>query len=558
MKSSQRYFALGVSVGGLVFVIAAFRPALRNLALNSGAVLNGARGSGELQFAPTVASFVAGGALLGLGAHNSGWLLPDAYKDAVCSNGTDAAAGNLDAATVFFYSGHGWPRGWEASGGDATQRCIRLGNRLQDGSYVGVRYLLQCSCQVYAHGPFLRRDNKRPCGSAPAYDCDYSAPGLFVDHGNDTQKMANAFVRWDSSLGIGTRFACGGSSDVKCSPEVAKAFWRAYRDGLLDVSDAFLMALYNNKQWVPLCIARGGPTAADSPLAEDRTILDAQNEWRDRLYIEYIVASEALWPGLIDVDPRTVFPAYAPRADEGVVLSSAATLNVIDGAVEPTTPTTPFWQSKQGVFYFHHLAERRPPRPIAEVPDEEVYRERAVAFWTANFSGLPRSALRQQEPLGQMDFRLAGHVRHASSEEWLKNRVVMLRRSITLENEEGSSFEVPQLDGGGYALVQLNADDRPGVINASVDWRLTRFPVVSEARGWEEAEKEAFKQLGDLHKLRYRMFERTWGYRQVAEDEETSVLRPYYRFILRPRPWYAEGRPTPAEVWVPVDANEGV
>lgn len=149
----------------------------------------------------------------------------------------------IDRSPLFFFVGHGDALGFSSGGETVRPGCMRLGNSASMGR---LRYYLQCSCEVFAHGKAVPRKTY----------FDYPAPGSFNGpFDTDSSEMRNVFRRWGMALGDGFRLACGSSTALTCAQDQMSRVWMNKRAGL-DVSTSFLEGV-QRRDSVPLCIGRG-------------------------------------------------------------------------------------------------------------------------------------------------------------------------------------------------------------------------------------------------------------------------------------------------------------
>ena len=137
---------------------------------------------------------------------------------------------------LLFYAGHGDPeKFWTVDENDLVDIAdVRLGNCSSNGV---VRYVWQCSCQVYAHGP-----NKitGTCGGTglPATPC-YDNPGGWTGAAAEM----NVYHRWGPALDPAVRMACGASTNARCEG-IGGDIWSNLTISNTDIADAFLIGIW--------------------------------------------------------------------------------------------------------------------------------------------------------------------------------------------------------------------------------------------------------------------------------------------------------------------------
>ena len=126
-------------------------------------------------------------------------------------------AQQMDHTMIGFYTGHGHPTYFDVVDTDPLGNpTMPVRKYVADLSLMGqcpsdsggeLRYLIQFSCNVFAHGPNVC-DNSQNIG-------DYECPGKWrYESTGDRKEMRSIYARWGPVLGNGLRMACGSSTDI--------------------------------------------------------------------------------------------------------------------------------------------------------------------------------------------------------------------------------------------------------------------------------------------------------------------------------------------------------
>jgi len=455
------------------------------------------------------------------------------YDPSVTSPGDDAdATDGIDQLMLFFYAGHGNPTIWNTLGDNGTQANVRLGNSDQSGY---LRYYWQCSCDVFAHGP---RDGT--CGKAGTFE--YACPRQF-DGSADSSDMRNVYERWGASLGPQLRMACGASTAAYCHGAQVDKIWDDYNNKGYDVADAFIDGL-DTGGVVPLCIARGGENAWDTPLY-DTTFTNAANDTGGtKLYLQYLETFKPIpFPIPIEIPPKLpvwkVIPDPPPpdfrqltfRRVDGVLIAEGDALQALrTTALRAANANVrqARMRSESGALY---LKGETRARSAGAGMDEQRYVDaaRAVAVLVAgDVSSMSPPQARRMVIASQGPVRVAAGVQGQETPQQ-KNVIVTFRRTIAVE---GVRTPVPVFGRGGLVEVQLANDG--ALQNASKVWRrLDGVARETETKSLAQAQQEAMQQFprSDAYKLaRWQ-----WGYKEDAGNAVQRELMAYYFLEFEPR-----------------------
>ena len=455
------------------------------------------------------------------------------YDPSVASPGDDADATNgIDQPMLFFYAGHGGPTSWSTLGNNGSQANVRLGNSDQNGH---LRYYWQCSCDVFAHGP---KDGT--CGKAGTFE--YACPRQF-DGSADSSDMRNVYERWGASLGPQLRMACGASTAAFCWGGQVDKIWDDYNNKGYDVADAFIDGL-DTGGVVPLCIARGGDSAWDTPLYDAQFTNLANATSGTKLYIQYLETFQPIpiqipfemppklpiWKVIPDPPPPD-FRQVTFRQVDGVLLAEGEALRPLQAAalrVANATVVQARMRSESGALY---LKGETRVRSAAPVMDERRYLDAAravVSILGGEVSSMSPPQARRMVIASQENARAAASAGGQDAPQQ-KNVIVTFRRTIAVE---GVRAPVPVFGQGGLVEVQLANDGT--LQNASKVWRrLDGIVRETETKSLAQAQQEAMQQFPGSEA--YKLARWQWGYKEEAGNAVQRELKAYYFLEFEPR-----------------------
>jgi hypothetical protein len=428
----------------------------------------------------------------------------------------------IDQAMLLFYAGHGDPeKFWTVDGNDQVKISdVRLGNCKRDGV---VRYVWQCSCQVYAHGPDM--GPKKCGGSGIVADPCYDNPGGWTA----TSEM-NVFDRWGPALDPSVRMACGASTNAHCEG-IGGSIWYNLGVTNTDVADAFIISIWNRKD-VGLCITLGGEDMAATPLVTDLTFDKQPNKsGNSRYHIEYAqdFISETYSSGSA-VYPAPPMPAVLPvfALDDVSTASEGGTRTM---NVEPAASGYQEYSEKEYISVAEtYLAEKGLSEEFMARPEGAFLR-------------LASTPVKAEDRDKENPMRIG-----------LKTVIVTYRQQLNVLAEMEKDRPIPpdidkamwdqllqelrqrEVSGvpvlGGAITVQLNNDSK--VRSATKTWyRTGPITRMVEPEPYEAALDEARKALGPSAEG-LEVGRPTWGYRPNRETG-VSELTPYYEFWFVPK-----------------------
>lgn len=438
------------------------------------------------------------------------------YDETLITSGADMDATNgIDTEMLFFYAGHGSPTTWSTLGGYGTQRYMKLGNCDEDGS---LRYYWQCSCKVFAHGP---------------YSCDgggwnYSCPEDF-DGSADSYSMRNVYERWGPVLDDGyLRMACGASTSAYCHETQTNRIWNNYNNLGFGVADSFIFGLHSSgydNPVVPLCITKGGEDVTSTPLY-DQTFTNLPNLGGDNYYIQFLdqFASDSTSDagGTSDYFLYTELPVFevvpdAAPSEDLYALHEEDRLYVSRNDVQGRGPDSVIFQDSGAKIF---RGEKGTSAPGEVELDEAEYLASANTFvddvnWEETYAGNPQGVRVMIEKASMFGEPM---------ERFQKNVGFSYRREIPWE---GNSL--PVVGSGGQMIVQLNNDG--SVLNAIKVWRPAMSGEMVSLKPFETALEEAISQLDNAGM--YELSDWSWGYKEEAADVQQDELRVVIQFAFK-------------------------
>jgi len=436
------------------------------------------------------------------------------YDSTKVGTGQDTSIPNgIDRVMLFFYAGHGNPDVWNTLGSSASQGNVLLGNNAGDGL---LRYLWQCSCEVYAHGALT-------CTGNPEL---YGCPGTF-DGSADSGSMRNVYQRWGPALTADLRMACGASTEAWCWDGEVDSIWNHYNNDHYYVSDAFIYGLKTyHSNVVPLCITLGGSDVTKTPLW-DLTFTNLPNDaGTSRYHIQYngVFTSTPRKLNLYDI--AKVLPVLKLKAmslpatladikfkqDGDWLLSpeevrgrgAAVRVNALSGAVYMIGDTGGFADGKA-------LSER-------EYLDLAMSYLHKQGWDEKNFADPMGTSMRLQS----VPVKGEG----PDIQDVQKNVSITFKRQVLVADQL-----VNVLGEGGVMVVQLNNEG--SMLNASKIWRMVAEEGESlKVKTFEQAQAEALKQIKEPKN--YKLDNWNWGYKEQAGNVEQNEMRIVYQFEFVP------------------------
>jgi hypothetical protein len=283
--------------------------------------------------------------------------------------------------------------------------------------------------------------------------------------------------------------ACGSSTCAYCHESQMNSIWDNYLNKGYDVADSWIDGLAVGDV-VPLCITKGGLSAALSPLYDSTFTNEANTSGTSHYHIQYLDGFDSTqrWVSFIDQIPKL--------------------LPII--IVEPIS---------------HIYIQGKSIKDIEAPPlEEEEYLRYALNFiekqgWSEEYIS---------EPIGTRMIIESAAVegRQEKREQIQKNVIIKFKRQINVND-----MLVNVLGDGGAIEIQLNNDG--SVLNASKIWReildeKRMAPVKTYQQAFEEAQ-------GELDNPKVYELERwTWGYKEESGNVKQTELRIVFQFWFAP------------------------
>ena len=462
------------------------------------------------------------------------------YYDEALGGDDRNSPNGIDTTMLFFYAGHGNPGAFSTLGTGGAQPNIRVGNYTKDNPGI-LRYLWMCSCEVWAHGPELPAD----CSST-ASTFNYSCPGDF-DGSSDSESMRNVYERWEDSLGIDLRMACGSSTSAWCWQSETNRIWDNYNNKGFDVADSFIYGLYRNANNVPLCMTRGDLSLTSTPLYTDTVFTNQRNNadgTAPYTHIQYLLQ--------FDKDPNWMFVPvdlvampiyYVERMDLPRFLAETKFSEQGDFlASEDQVPEGVLDEGDRMVsrVRIHPNSGAVYMRGTADHSDTELSREDYIAKAQSHLKELGLEEENAFEPQGIFMMTQKKHQEMEKPENGLKNVIVRFQRNVPVGKEL-----VPVIGAGGNMEVQMNPDG--SLLRLSKVWRQIVGASESMPLGdLEQIQLEAWDLLQNPQtpedpeaewtpKEFYENDRTVLAYKESAGNVEQSELVPFYQFLFVPR-----------------------
>ncbi|MFA7061078.1 MAG: hypothetical protein WC156_09690 [Pedobacter sp.] len=439
------------------------------------------------------------------------------YDKSHLATGSDTDAGKgIDKPMLFFYAGHGNPTTWNTLGDNGHQTDMLLGNILGNGQ---LRYFWQCSCETFAHGPWV-------CSGS---DCDYSEPQNF-DGSADSAAMRNVFDRWGPVIGDDLRMACGVSTLAYCHEGNVNSIWNKFNNEGRSVAESFILGL-GSASVKPLCITRGGSNIANTPLY-DTTFTNKRNtSGKGYLHILYSGGTQTEPPMIIwrpDLIPLKLWRVRLIPPGDPVEFKR---LLVIKDKVEQLRDP-----QLAGAFAIVKRNMESGAISMSAVGATTLKTTRSVKTEAAQ----RKTALDFARRIGWLG-KDAGAIQvtrmlTASRAEDSKNSPITHGKQDVivsiLQRVSNGDQSVDVLGSGGRISVTL----APGgeVLSATRTWRqteLTREQV--SIKPFERAQAEAMKKLGNADA--YKLAEWRFGYKQASANVVQNELPVVYEFDFVPK-----------------------
>jgi hypothetical protein len=436
------------------------------------------------------------------------------YDSTKVGTGQDTSYPNgIDRTMLFFYAGHGNPDAWSALGNSASQGNMLLGNNAGGGL---LRYLWQCSCEVYAHGAITCSDNPE----------DYGCPGTF-DGSADSYSMRNVYDRWGPALTADLRMACGSSTEAWCWNGEVDSIWNHYNNDHYYVSDAFVYGLKTyHANVTPLCITLGGSDWTKTALW-DLTFTNLPNDaGTSRYHIQYNNTFTSTPRPINKYVIAKILPVLKLKAMQ--LPSSLATIQFKqdgDWLVSPEEVrgrgAAVRVNSLSGAVYIigdtGGFADGR-------ALSEREYLALAMSYlqkqgWEEKYMADPMgSSMRLQSVPVKSEGRDIQDVQ--------KNVIISFKRQVMVADQM-----VNVLGEGGVMVVQLN--NNGSMLNASKIWRMiSEEGEQLKVKPYEQALEEALGQIKEPQK--YKLDNWNWGYKEEPGNVKQDEMRIVYQFEFVP------------------------
>jgi hypothetical protein len=434
------------------------------------------------------------------------------YDEDLIATGADTDATNgIETAMLFFYAGHGWPESWDTLGNSATQSNMSLGDYLDGGL---LRYYWQCSCEVFAHGPY----------TCTGSSLEYSCPGDF-DGSADSFNHRNVYGRWGAVLNADLRMACGASTLAYCHENQTNRIWDNYNNSGFDVADSFIDGL---NWWgvVPLCITLGGSNVTNTPLYDLTFTNQPNTSGKTYYHIQYLTsfASNPTGP-IFHIEIPRLFPIFK---------------------VKPLPEPDPIkgieWKKVDGWLVSPDTVEGRGSRVRVNPISGSVYVQgprlldvQKSPLEEAEYIEIAKRYLRElgwidnktfSEPIGfsmMLSSQPVENTRQAAITAQ-KNVIVTFKRTIDV-----NGLPVNVLGEGGVMRIQMNNDG--SLLNANIVWR-----EIEEVKGevplktYDEALAEATAQLDNPGA--YQLDQWNWGLKEESGNVKQTELHVVFQFTF--------------------------
>ncbi|MGB0126831.1 MAG: hypothetical protein WBP72_04265 [Rhodocyclaceae bacterium] len=429
-------------------------------------------------------------------------------KTKIASGDDTHATSGIDNAMLFFYAGHGSPTSWDTLGDGGSQSNMLMANIVQGGT---LRYYLQCSCDVFAHGP-------RSCAGG---GMDYSCPQNFAG-GADSAASRNVFERWGPALTPDLRLACGMSTLAYCHEGNVNKFWDNYNNGGMGVATAFIDG-FDDWGVVPLCITTGGANIATTPLYDAHFTNQPNAAGNTHYHIRFAAGTGSAmkpldihWIPLEMIRYKVEAAEIHPRLRSVTPEKTVALRAFAGGNAKLRSETA------SGAVYLQAAAV---PPPTSTAIDPREFPQRAASLlrelnWQDGEVGEPvvTQIATASMPIGGS----AADIKQAQ-----EGALVTYRRQIDVR---GKRIDV--LGEGGVMKVHL--DNAGSVVAATRVWRkLTPTAVVVKIKPFEEARSEATAKLAKADA--YKLDQWKFGYKEAAGNVRQEELPVVYQFAFVPK-----------------------
>lgn len=518
-----------------------------------------------------------------------------------CSRGLDHDG--ADSSPVFFYAGHGTAEGFWARDAPDSNRlpltgCMRIGDV--------TRYYFQCSCQVFAHGKLPESP-----GPGDSEGDDYIAPWTFAGGSACYGGQKNIFETWYGVFTPQSRLICGASSIVYCQDtENARRFWLNHQERGLDISDSFILTLFE-KKWAPLCMTHTSELPKEQQGTGFEEILNKSPIF-DRVFVSdpaipvnlaipemgSITARHLLFvrtgAGRLDSSTETLSTLASIGSTEidlrNIDLEKAAIYGLTrapyqllssdqkcEGGMDLVAGRIGHqWKcrDKKGFEYYYDDTVDRTPKSVDSSSlgpdwDAEPFVRVAKDFIEDHLWGDLDAELPEPDtwPL-VIDSYLESSASdcEAPRPAFLKSVVVAFNRARGVGGADSDTI-YPARQTGNEGKIWIHLTPNEQVFRASSRWsRAVSTPLyLADALDWPEKDdfwdyEEAFhcakRALGFDDSL-HRLDRVTFGYRRVEGNEENPdpTLRPTYVFDFGPSEPKALERMTPRQIEVFAEKN---
>jgi hypothetical protein len=425
---------------------------------------------------------------------------------------TDTTNG-IDRAMLFFYAGHGSPDSFDTLGNAAEQQYMALGD-CEGTEYGLLRYYWQCSCKVFAHGPYN-------CTSSTFH---YGCPQDF-DGSADSVNMRNVYERWGPVLEPELRMACGSSTLAWCHEGEMNSIWDNYNNNSFDVADSFIDGLQVNHNVVPLCITRGGFDVTKTPLY-DQTFTNQPNDGGSYYHIQFLSQFATTAPIIAIPKIPEHLPIYEfmppplPDPLRQVKFVEMKDFLVSQDEVKDRGPRVRVSRISGSVYIRGDRKTEFKKRYLKE----GEYIEQAMSIirkqgWTEKDFRKPQGVRLQ---IQTMPIKSKEDIQH-----FQKNVIVKIKRQITVDG-----LEIPVLGRGGVMTIQMNNDGT--LLNSSKIWRqIVGIKKKARVKSYKQAYNEAIEKLQKHHQA-YKLDRWIWGYKEAPGNMKQDELRIVFFFEFLP------------------------
>lgn len=423
---------------------------------------------------------------------------------------TDVTSG-IDRAMLFFYAGHGNPTGWSALNEGASQPDMKLANITGNGT---LRYYWQCSCEVFAHGPY----SASSCGASMEYGCPQN-----FDGSHDSSDMRNVFERWGAALSSDLRMACGGSTSMWCWYDNVNEVWNDYNNNGMNVAQSFIDGFSSSHPGVvPLCITMGGANIANTPLFTDNVFTNQPNTSGSTYYhIMYLGGGTQT-----QIKPLTI-PIKLPK-----LIVAAADIPPHLKALAPS----------QSINHARFLGKKA----IVRINPASG----SVYMMSAKRTSGIETAIAEKEYLT----RVAALVKEMKWDNMEMVKPVVSRLKTASMPVGGSSKDIKQgqesvlvtysrqIDVNGIKVdvlgtggkVKIMMTNGGNILNANRVWRKIQERTKDvQLKSFEEAQAEALQKLPDADA--YKLDQWKWGYKEPEGNVQIAEMKVVFQFWFVPK-----------------------